>query len=155
MDRTYFEFTTNQLWDEFLANKWNWNVLSDLAEELKWRHRPGARGLAAQVKRQLELAKTWTVRNYQGADRIERSFEALKQKLEVKRQEREAELAEARALVTVQPGDTLVLGNGAMMGLLKKARSADSIAMSTSCGGWHDRQSDPRPVGVLCLRIAA
>ena len=40
-------------------------------------------------------------------------------------------------------------------GLLKKARSTDSIGMSTSCGGWHDRQSDPRPVGVLCLRIAA
>jgi len=41
------------------------------------------------------------------------------------------------------------------VGLLKKVRSADSIGMSTSCGGWHDRQSDPGSVGVLCLRIAA
>jgi transposase-like protein len=41
------------------------------------------------------------------------------------------------------------------VGLLKKAQSADSIGMSTSCGGWHDRQSDPGSVGVLCLRIAA
>ncbi len=51
-----------------------------------------------------------------------------------------------------------VLGAGwqrCRVGLLIKVRLADSIGMSTSCGGWHDRQSDPGSVGVLCLRIAA
>ncbi len=41
------------------------------------------------------------------------------------------------------------------VGPLKKARSADSIFMAASCGGWHDRQSDPRSVGILCLRIGS
>ena len=27
--------------------------------------------------------------------------------------------------------------------------------MAASCGGWHDRQSDPRSVGILCLRIGS
>ncbi len=51
-----------------------------------------------------------------------------------------------------------VLGAGwqrCRVGPLKKARSADSIFMAASCGGWHDRQSDPRSVGILCLRIGS
>ncbi len=41
------------------------------------------------------------------------------------------------------------------VGLLKKSRCADSIFMTTSCGGWHERHPSPRSVGVLRLRIAA